>query len=66
MPNQNLMTPAEVYERVRLQRTAVWTLVKRGEFPQPVRYGPRCNRWLESEVDGWINERVAERELAAA
>lgn len=28
-------------------------------FPKPVRLGPRAVGWLESEVDAWIESRIA-------
>ena len=32
----------------------------RGRFPRPVSLGSRAVSWLESEVDEWIRERIAE------
>ena len=31
-----------------------------GCFPQPVPLGARAVGWIESEVDNWIRERIAE------
>jgi prophage regulatory protein len=38
-----------------------WRLIKAGKFPKPVKVGSR-NAWLESEIDQWIADRVAERD----
>ncbi len=38
-------------------------LIKNGQFPKPVKLG-RSSRWRKSEVEAWMQERVAEsREL---
>lgn len=38
-------------------------LIKNGQFPKPVKLG-RSSRWRKSEVESWMQERVAEsREL---
>jgi prophage regulatory protein len=36
-----------------------------GSFPRPVRIGKRAVGWVESEVDGWIEARIAERDAKA-
>ena len=36
-----------------------------GLFPLPVRHGAR-NLWVESEIDAWIVERIAERDARVA
>jgi prophage regulatory protein len=57
-----LLRLPEVLARVGLRRSAVYELVSRGSFPQPCRLGARCVAWVESEVDGWVAARIAERE----
>ncbi len=39
-------------------------LIRGGKFPRPVRIGQRTNVWLESEVDAWLAEKIAERDAA--
>ena len=36
-------------------------LEQAGKFPARIVLGPRSVGWLESEVDNWIAERIAER-----
>ena len=43
----------------------IMRLAKQGNFPKPVRLGnspQHAVRFLKSEVDAWIAERVAERD----
>ncbi|HCA6390267.1 TPA: AlpA family transcriptional regulator [Klebsiella pneumoniae] len=34
-----------------------YKLIKDGEFPKPIKLG-RSSRWLESEVEAWLQERI--------
>lgn len=43
----------QVAEKVGLRRTAIYDLMKKGDFPQAVKIGS-MTVWLESEVDGWL------------
>lgn len=47
------------YSRVHLAR-----LVDAGKFPRPVAVGGNRIAWVEAEIDGWIEARMAEREAA--
>ena len=38
---------------------------KEGKFPKRVRLGQNRVGWVEDEVDGWINDRIAERDKSA-
>ncbi len=49
---------------IRWSRTYINQLVERGGFPRPISLGPRTKGWLESEIDAWLEARLAERELA--
>lgn len=35
----------------------LYKLIKDGAFPKPVKLG-RSSRWLKSEVENWIQERI--------
>ncbi|WET14984.1 AlpA family phage regulatory protein [Yersinia intermedia] len=36
-----------------------YKLIKDGSFPKPIKMG-RSSRWLKSEVESWLNERIAQ------
>lgn len=36
-----------------------YKLIKDGEFPRPIKLG-RSSRWLESEVEAWLQQRITE------
>jgi prophage regulatory protein len=45
-----------------LKRSAIYQKIAEGTFPRPIPLGEKAVGWLESEIDGWIAERTAERE----
>ncbi|GDX07549.1 AlpA family transcriptional regulator [Buttiauxella sp. A111] len=36
-----------------------YKLIKDGRFPKPIKLG-RSSRWLESEVEAWLQQRIAD------
>ncbi len=36
-----------------------YKLISLGEFPKPIKLG-RSSRWLQSEVEAWVQKRIAE------
>ena len=52
-----LLTRPEVEDRIRLGRSALYRLLRDGEFPLPLRIGPRAVRWKASEVEHWLESR---------
>ncbi|BBT88868.1 Rha family transcriptional regulator [Enterobacter cloacae] len=35
----------------------IYKLIKDGTFPKPIKLG-RSSRWLKSEVEAWVQERI--------
>ena len=52
----------KVHDKVDLCRSHVHQLVSKGEFPAPIKLTPngRASGWVESEVDAWIEQRIAD------
>lgn len=55
----------EVMSSTGLARATVYKFISAGTFPKSVSLGDRCVGWLESEVQNWIADRVAQRDLAS-
>lgn len=51
-----------VQEKTGLGRSAVYRLIAAGLFPRAVPLGARAVGWLESEIDGWILQKIADRD----
>ncbi|CAO97477.1 helix-turn-helix transcriptional regulator [Erwinia tasmaniensis] len=64
--SQNLIRMPEVLRRIGLGKAWVYKLISQGIFPKPVKIGSRSIAFVESEIDAWINQRIAERDGEAA
>ncbi len=47
-------------KRTGLSRSTVYLMISRKEFPPPVSLGERAVGWVESEIDQWLDARIAE------
>ena len=61
MGNCLLRLPA-VQQKCSMSRSSLLAMVKDGCFPKPIKLGDRAVAWVESEVDAWIDQRIAERD----
>ena len=43
-------------------KVQLWRLVRAGKFPAPIKIGQNRNGWVDTEIDRYIEERVAERD----
>lgn len=61
-----LIRRPEVEQRTGLQKSAIYQRAKDGTFPRPIKIGTYNVAWLESEIDAWVEERVAASRGGAA
>ena len=59
-----LISLADVCDRTGRSRWWVRSAVTEGRFPKPVSTGSRSPRWIEHEVDDWIEGLIAERDAS--
>ncbi|MBU2050041.1 helix-turn-helix transcriptional regulator [Stenotrophomonas rhizophila] len=52
-----------VHAPIGLSNSTLYSRISVGSFPKPVTLGSSV-RWVESEVEAWISERVSERDHA--
>ncbi|MCG6340593.1 AlpA family transcriptional regulator [Vibrio fluvialis] len=57
-----LIRQKEVTEMTGVSRASVYKLMAVGRFPKSVSLGERAVAWVESEVQEWVLERIAERD----
>ena len=57
MTTDRLLRLCEVAHVSGMGKSAIYEMIKIGEFPEPVRVGLRAVRWRESEVQHWISTR---------
>lgn len=53
-----LRLPAVEYT-TGIKKSAIYAMIKEGEFPAPIRLGKRSSGWLLSEINQWKLDRIA-------
>jgi prophage regulatory protein len=56
-----LMKLNEVKFATGLSRASIYQLVSRGQFPQQCRINERSVAWVSTEVQQWIDAKIASR-----
>lgn len=46
-----------------VSRSHIYALAQKGQFPKPVKLTERSSAWVESEVQDWIESRIAQRDM---
>ena len=54
---ERLLTRLEVEKVVSLSRSAIYRLMRSGDFPEPIQVGTRAVRWRLSEIQEWLESR---------
>ena len=47
-----------VIEKVGLSRSQIYKLIQRGDFPEPVKIGPKISVWIEEKLEVWMDAQV--------
>jgi prophage regulatory protein len=53
-PPVRLLSAREVMEKVDLTYVSIWKKMKKGQFPAPRELGAKTLRWVEADIDQWI------------
>ncbi|ARB85971.1 MULTISPECIES: helix-turn-helix transcriptional regulator [Yersinia] len=56
----SLIRLGEVQRRTGYSKAWIYRLISHGKFPTSVKIGIRAIAFVESEIDEWINQRIAE------
>lgn len=46
-----------VIERTGLSQSTIYKYMSEGQFPKPIRLGPRAVGWRDSDIEDWIAAR---------
>lgn len=55
----------EAIQKTGLSKSSIYDLMAQGHFPQTIRLGGRSVAFVEAEVEAWMAERIAARNVAA-
>lgn len=47
------------------KRSSIYSDMAAGRMPRPIKIGPRSVAWLRADVEAWLAERVAQRDVIA-
>ncbi|MFC0226118.1 helix-turn-helix transcriptional regulator [Serratia aquatilis] len=65
-PQDRFMRLPEVLYTTGLSRSTVYEMIGRSQFPSQISLGGKNVAWLESEVNEWMADRIANRHQEAA
>ncbi|WP_273890236.1 helix-turn-helix transcriptional regulator [Serratia marcescens] len=65
-PRERFIRLPEVLYTTGLSRSTVYEMMSRKQFPVQVSLGGKNVAWLASEVDQWMDERIANRHQGSA
>ena len=57
-PNDKIIRLPQVEEAVGLKKSAIYKLIKAGDFPAQIKLGKHASGWLESAVQTWIQKKA--------
>ena len=57
-PGEILISYPQTETKVDLDRTTIWRMIQRGDFPEPVKTSPGRVAFKLSAVEQWIEDRV--------
>ncbi|MCB4360905.1 helix-turn-helix transcriptional regulator [Quatrionicoccus australiensis] len=62
-PGGPWMRIVEVEEMAGVKTSAIYSWVKNGSFPKPIKVG-RTSQWVRAEVEAWVDQQRAKRNAA--
>lgn len=64
LPNQ-IYRLQQVQEIVGLKKTAIFRLMSENKFPRPIALTERARGWVRSDIEAWLNDRIAASRAAS-
>lgn len=56
----NILRLPTVKERTGLSRSTIYLRISKGYFPHPISLGGRAVGWIETEINEWLQQHIAE------
>ena len=57
---ERLISKERVCERTSISPRNLRELIKKGDFPSPVKISAQMHAWVDGEVTAWIDRKIAE------
>ena len=55
----NFLKVREVAQKLNISRSSVYEFMRRGNFPQPYKFG-KTIRWNEVDIEDWAKSQIRE------
>ncbi len=62
--NYQIVRLRTIKEWTGLSRSTIYLMMKTGSFPKSISLGARSVGWLESDIQSWVDSRIATRNAA--
>lgn len=62
MDNRKILRRPKVLGKVQICCSTMYAMIAAGEFPAPIKLGPRSVGWIAQEIDDWLEDRIKERD----
>jgi len=49
---------SQLKQKLSVSRSSIWSWVKEGTFPKPIKLGKNCTAWNASDINNWVEERT--------
>ena len=63
---KKLLKLNDVMAATGLSRSYIYALAQQGSFPKPIKLSERSSAWVQSELEEWIDSRIALRDQEVA
>lgn len=62
--HEELLRLPRVCQTTGLGRSTIYALIARQEFPEPIRLGARAVAWPASQIEQWVQARIAAAQIS--
>ncbi len=52
--NYNYLRVKDLTKKLNIGKSKLWSMIREGKFPKPIKLGARTSVWLEDTVDNWM------------
>lgn len=60
-PNERFLCLDEVMNKTGMKRSTIYNQMNSGKFPKSISISANRIVWLESEIIGWMEEKISQR-----
>lgn len=56
-----IMRLKEITEKTGLAKSTIYNLISQGKFPKQIDLGARSVGWVDTEIEEWLEAKIAHR-----